>query len=102
MTAARMLLVEDDAALAELLTFHFEREDFLVQHTPDGEEALLFAREPPPDIVMLDWMVEGLSGIELCRRLRRAPDTANVPTIILTARGQEEVTVRRLQTAADA
>src|SRR3546814_4635711 len=64
MTAARMLLVEDDAALAELLNFHFEREDFLVQHTPDGEEALLFARETPPDIVMLDWMVEGLSGIE--------------------------------------
>src|SRR3546814_12220634 len=81
MTAARMLLVEDDAALAELLTFHFEREDFLVQHPPDGEEALLFARATPPDIVMLDWMVAGLSGIEVCRRLRRAPDTTNVPIL---------------------
>ncbi|RIA46852.1 winged helix family two component transcriptional regulator [Hephaestia caeni] len=101
MTTARMLLVEDDAALAELLTFHFEREDFLVQHTPDGEEALLFARETPPDIVLLDWMVEGLSGIEVCRRLRRAPDTANVPIIMLTARGEEEDRVRGLDTGAD-
>ena len=96
-----MLLVEDDAALAELLTFHFEREDFHVQHTPDGEEALLLAREAPPDIVLLDWMVEGLSGIEVCRRLRRAPDTANVPIIMLTARGEEEDRVRGLDTGAD-
>src|SRR3546814_19375406 len=78
MTAARMLLVEDDAALAELLTFHFERADFLVPHTPDGAEALLFARETPPDIVLLAWMVEGLSGIEQSRRLGRAPGTGNV------------------------
>jgi two-component system phosphate regulon response regulator PhoB len=101
MAGARMLLVEDDAALAELLTFHFEREDFRVQHTPDGEEALLLAREAPPDIVLLDWMVEGLSGIEVCRRLRRAPDTANVPIIMLTARGEEEDRVRGLDTGAD-
>ena len=101
MAGARMLLVEDDAALAELLTFHFEREDFQVQHTPDGEEALLLAREAPPDIVLLDWMVEGLSGIEVCRRLRRAPDTANVPIIMLTARGEEEDRVRGLDTGAD-
>jgi two-component system phosphate regulon response regulator PhoB len=101
MAGARMLLVEDDAALAELLTFHFEREDFRVQHTPDGEVALLLAREAPPDIVLLDWMVEGLSGIEVCRRLRRAPDTANVPIIMLTARGEEEDRVRGLDTGAD-
>ncbi len=101
MAGARMLLVEDDAALAELLTFHFEREGFRVQHTPDGEEALLLAREAPPDIVLLDWMVESLSGIEVCRRLRRAPDTANVPIIMLTARGEEEDRVRGLDTGAD-
>ncbi|HVI98501.1 MAG TPA: phosphate regulon transcriptional regulator PhoB [Sphingomonas sp.] len=101
MSNARMLLVEDDAALAELLVFHFEREGFRVQHTPDGEEALLYARETPPDIVLLDWMVEGLSGIEVCRRLRRAPDTANVPIIMLTARGEEEDRVRGLDTGAD-
>ena len=101
MARARMLLVEDDAALAELLVWHFKREDFEIAHTPDGEEALLLAREKVPDIVLLDWMVEGLSGIEVCRRLRRAPETQNVPIIMLTARGEEEDRVRGLETGAD-
>jgi two-component system phosphate regulon response regulator PhoB len=96
-----MLLVEDDAALAELLVWHFQREDFDVRHTADGEEALLLAQESPPDLVLLDWMIEGLSGIEVCRRLRRMPDTANVPIIMLTARGEEEDRVRGLETGAD-
>ena len=68
---------------------------------PDGHEALLLARENPPDLVRLDWMIEGLSGIEVCRRLRRMPDTANVPIIMLTARGEEEDRVRGLETGAD-
>ena len=85
-----MLLVEDDRALAELLIWHFEREDFEVQRTGDGEEALLMAQESPPDLVVLDWMIEGISGIEVCRRLRRRPETANVPIIMLTARGEEQ------------
>ncbi|WP_374944838.1 phosphate regulon transcriptional regulator PhoB [Sphingomonas sp.] len=101
MARATMLLVEDDAALAELLVYHFKREDFDVRHTPDGEEALLLARERTPDIVLLDWMVEGLSGLEVCRRLRRTPETANVPIIMLTARGEEEDRVRGLETGAD-
>jgi two-component system phosphate regulon response regulator PhoB len=101
MARARLLIVEDDAALAELLQFHFGREDFDVVHTPDGEEALLLARERTPDIVLLDWMVEGLSGIEVCRRLRRSPETQNVPIIMLTARGEEEDRVRGLETGAD-
>ncbi len=101
MSRAKMLLVEDDAALAELLVYHFKREDFDVKQTPDGEEALLLAQETPPDIVLLDWMVEGLSGIEVCRRLRRMPETANVPIIMLTARGEEEDRVRGLETGAD-
>ena len=101
MARAKMLLVEDDAALAELLVYHFRREDFDVIQTPDGEEALLLAQESPPDIVLLDWMVEGLSGIEVCRRLRRMPETANVPIIMLTARGEEEDRVRGLETGAD-
>jgi two-component system phosphate regulon response regulator PhoB len=96
-----MLLVEDDAALAELVAWHFEREDFDVRRTPDGEEALLMAQEAPPDIVLLDWMVEGLSGIEVCRRLRRMSETQNVPIIMLTARGEEEDRVRGLETGAD-
>ena len=101
MSRAKMLLVEDDSALAELLVWNFEREDFHVRHTPDGEEALLLAREQVPDIVLLDWMVEGLSGIEVCRRLRRSTETANVPIIMLTARGEEEDRVRGLETGAD-
>ena len=101
MARVRLLLVEDDPALAELLRFHFEREDFDVRHTPDGEEALLMAREAAPDIVLLDWMLETLSGIEVCRRLRRLPETANVPIIMLTARGEEEDRVRGLETGAD-
>ena len=101
MSGARMLLVEDDPALAELVTYHFEREGFEVRRTPDGEEALLLAKEAAPDIVLLDWMIEGLSGIEVCRRLRRSPGTANVPIIMLTARGEEEDRVRGLETGAD-
>jgi len=96
-----LLLVEDDPALAELLVYHFEREEFDVRHTPDGEEALLLAAESPPDLVLLDWMIEGVSGIEVCRRLRRLPDTANVPIIMLTARGEEADRVRGLETGAD-
>ena len=101
MNRATLLLVEDDAALAELLLFHFEREGYLVSHTADGDDALLLARERAPDVVLLDWMIEGLSGIEVCRRLRRLPETANVPIIMLTARGEEEDRVRGLQTGAD-
>ena len=101
MPRAQMLLVEDDAALAELLVYTFKREDFDVRQTPDGEEALLLARERTPDIVLLDWMVEGLSGLEVCRRLRKSADTANVPIIMLTARGEEEDRVRGLETGAD-
>jgi two-component system phosphate regulon response regulator PhoB len=101
MNRPRLLLVEDDTALAELLDWHFQQEGYDVVRTPDGEEALLFAREAPPDIVLLDWMIEGLSGIEVCRRLRRATDTANVPIIMLTARGEEEDRIRGLETGAD-
>ena len=98
---AKLLLVEDDAALAELLVWHFERENFDVRRTADGEDALLLAQEGPPDLVLLDWMIEGTSGIEVCRRLRRMPGTQNVPIIMLTARGEEEDRVRGLETGAD-
>jgi two-component system phosphate regulon response regulator PhoB len=101
MGRAKMLLVEDDAALAELLVWHFQRENFDLRHTPDGEEALLIAQESPPDLVLLDWMIQGLSGLEVCRRLRRMPETQNVPIIMLTARGEEEDRVRGLETGAD-
>lgn len=101
MSGGRLLLVEDDQALAELLSWHFEREGFAVRQTADGEDALILAAEAVPDIVILDWMIEGLSGLEVCRRLRRRPATANVPIIMLTARGEEEDRVRGLETGAD-
>ena len=101
MAKARILLVEDDAPLVELLTFHLGREDYEVESTADGEEALLLAREAPPDAIILDWMIEGVSGIEVCRRLRRAPETALVPVIMLTARGEESDRIRGLETGAD-
>ncbi len=101
MNKPSLLLVEDDTALAELLDWHFQQEGYEVVRTPDGEEALLLARESPPDIVLLDWMIEGLSGIEVCRRLRRTSETANVPIIMLTARGEEEDRIRGLETGAD-
>jgi two-component system phosphate regulon response regulator PhoB len=97
----KLLLVEDDKALAELLLWHFKRQEFDVRRTADGEEALLLAEEETPDIVILDWMIEGISGLEVCRRLRRKPATANVPIIMLTARGEEADRIRGLETGAD-
>lgn len=99
--AARLLIVEDDPALAELLVWHFEAEGYDVTRTADGEEALLLAAEETPDAIILDWMIENLSGIEVCRRLRRAPETATTPIIMLTARGEEEDRIRGLETGAD-
>lgn len=99
--AARLLIVEDDPALAELLIWHFEAEGYHVTQTADGEEALLLAAEETPDAIILDWMIENISGIEVCRRLRRSSDLANVPIIMLTARGEEEDRIRGLETGAD-
>jgi len=101
MATGRILLVEDDHALAELLIYNLEREEYDVVHTTDGDEALLLAEESPPDLVLLDWMIEGVSGIEVCRRLRRHSETANVPIIMLTARGEETDRLRGFDTGAD-
>jgi two-component system phosphate regulon response regulator PhoB len=101
MSAAKLLLVEDDPALSELLEYRFSKEGYSVRATPDGDEALLMAKEEAPDLVILDWMVEGTSGIEVCRRLRRDQETAHVPIIMLTARETEDDRVRGLETGAD-
>ena len=101
MPSPRLLLVEDDLSLAELLQYRFEAEGYDVAVTGDGDEALLLADEQAPDLVILDWMVEGTSGIEICRRLRRGKETAHVPIIMLTARGSEEDRIRGLETGAD-
>ena len=96
----RLLLVEDDRAIADLVTFHFERAGYDVTRTADGEEALILVEEVKPDIVLLDWMIEGVSGIEVCRRLRR-PSSGKIPVVMLTARGEEDDRIRGLETGAD-
>ena len=99
--APKLLLVEDDPALAQLLEFRFAGEGYAVRVTGDGDEALLLASEDTPDLVILDWMIEGASGIEVCRRLRRDKATAHVPIVMLTARDAEDDRVRGLETGAD-
>ncbi|WP_374387784.1 phosphate regulon transcriptional regulator PhoB [Sandaracinobacter sp.] len=97
----KILLVEDDVNLVELIRYNLDKEGFDVVSTPDGEEALVLAEEERPDIVVLDWMIANLSGIEVCRRLRRAPETSGLPIIMLTARAEESDRVRGLETGAD-
>ena len=101
MPQPKLLLVEDDGSLAELLEYRFEKEGYDVRTTSDGDEALLMAEEETPDLVILDWMIEGTSGIEVCRRLRRSKATAAVPIIMLTAREAEDDRIRGLDTGAD-
>lgn len=97
----KILLVEDDAHLVELVSYNLEKENFDVIRTGDGEEALVLAVEEKPDLVILDWMIANLSGIEVCRRLRRSPVTANLPIVMLTARAEEADRIRGLETGAD-
>jgi two-component system phosphate regulon response regulator PhoB len=96
-----ILLVEDDPNLAELVRYNLEAKGFGVVATGDGEEALAFVEEASPDLVVLDWMIENVSGIEVCRRLRRGEATAGLPIIMLTARGEEADRIRGLETGAD-
>jgi len=97
----RVLLVEDDVAIADLVRHHFSKEGFTVTSTPSGEEALILVEEIRPALVVLDWMIEDVSGIEVCRRLRRSSSNAAMPILMLTARGEEEDRIRGLETGAD-
>ena len=101
MASPHILVVEDEDALATLLHYNLEREGYTVGLAADGEEALIQADERAPDLVLLDWMLPKVSGIEVCRRLRSRPSTRNVPIIMLTARGEEGDRVRGLDTGAD-
>jgi two-component system phosphate regulon response regulator PhoB len=96
-----VLIVEDEAPLVTLLRYNLEQEGFDVAEAVDGEEALLRIAEAKPDAVLLDWMLPNVSGIEVCRQLRRAPSTRTVPIIMLTARGEETDRVRGLNSGAD-
>ena len=81
-----VLVVEDEDALVTLLRYNLEREGFRIAQASDGEEALMLAKEETPDLVLLDWMLPLMSGIEVCRQLKRAPETRDAPIIMLTAR----------------
>jgi two-component system phosphate regulon response regulator PhoB len=98
---ARILIVEDEEPLTLLLRYNLEAEGFDVETVGRGDEADTRLKESPPDLVVLDWMLPGVSGIELCRRLRARPQTKTLPIIILTARGEESERVRGLATGAD-
>ena len=99
--SAKVLVVEDEDALATLLEYNLAKEGYTVFLAPDGEEALLRVDEEAPDLVVLDWMLPKVSGIEVCRRLRQGPKTRNIPIIMLTARGEETDRIRGLDTGAD-
>jgi two-component system phosphate regulon response regulator PhoB len=101
MAGERILVVEDDQALAELLGYHLTRAGYAIDQTADGHDALARARAEKPDLVLLDWMIEGMAGIEVCRLLRGRPETAALPVIMLTARGEEADRLRGLDTGAD-
>lgn len=97
----RILIVEDEEALTLLLRYNLEAAGYEVETVARGDEADLRLREAPPDLVILDWMLPGVSGIELCRRLRSRPETRQLPIVMLTARGEESERVRGLSTGAD-
>ncbi|MBO6826761.1 MAG: phosphate regulon transcriptional regulator PhoB [Sneathiella sp.] len=97
----KILIVEDEPSMVELLRYNLESEGFQVSSALDGEEAWLSIEEQKPDMVLLDWMLPKLSGIEICRRLRRDQEFRNLPVIMITARGEESDRVRGLDVGAD-
>ncbi len=96
-----ILVVEDEAPLMTLLRYNLEKQGFKVEEAADGQEALLRVSEQRPDLVLLDWMLPALSGIEVCRQLRRRPNTRDLPIIMVTARTEDQDAVRALDTGAD-
>jgi two-component system phosphate regulon response regulator PhoB len=99
--SAKILVVEDEAAVAELLRYNLEADGFQVVHTASGEDAEALVVDERPDLLVLDWMLPGVSGIELCRRLRARPELKALPIIMLTARGEEVDKLRGLAVGAD-
>lgn len=97
----RVLVVEDEPAQREVLAYNLEAEGFAVSRAENGEEALILVDEEAPDIIVLDWMMPNLSGIEVCRRLKIRPETRGIPVIMLSARSEEVDKVRGLETGAD-
>ncbi|MBI1405347.1 MAG: phosphate regulon transcriptional regulatory protein PhoB [Caulobacter sp.] len=101
MSIPTIIIAEDEDALATLLQYNLEKEGYRVLIAGDGEEALMVIDEQKPDILLLDWMLPKVSGIEVCRRLRQKTETRNLPILMLTARGEESDRIRGLDTGAD-
>ncbi len=101
MAQPTVLLVEDEPAQREVLAYNLEAEGFDVQRATNGEEALMLVAESPPDLILLDWMMPHVSGLEVCRRLKMRPETRSIPIIMLSARSEEVDKVRGLETGAD-
>lgn len=97
----RVLVVEDEPSQLEVLAYNLEAEGFAVSRARDGEEALLLLSEDAPDIIVLDWMMPNVSGIEVCRQIKTKPETRSIPVIMLSARSEEIDRVRGLETGAD-
>lgn len=97
----KVLLIEDDLSITELVRYNLERANYDIDTVADGEEGLYIAIQDTPDVILLDWMLPNLSGLEICRQLRRNEGTANVPIILLTARADEPDRVRGLEMGAD-
>ena len=97
----KVLIIEDEPAQLELLSYNLEKEGYSVLSATDGEEGLLLAKEHLPQLIILDWMLPELSGIEVCRQLKRGKLTQEIPLMMLTARGEENDRVRGLDTGAD-
>ena len=96
-----ILIIEDEAPLVTMLRYNLEKEGFRVAATGDGQEGLLLLAEEKPDLVLLDWMVPGLSGLEVCRQIRRRQEWRDLPIVMLTARAEETDRIRGLETGAD-
>lgn len=101
MTQPHVLIVEDEAPQREVLAYNLEAEGFRVSCAEDGEQGLLSVNEDPPDVIVLDWMLPSVSGIEVCRQLKMRKDTRAIPIIMLSARSEEVDKVRGLETGAD-
>ena len=97
----QVLVVEDEPAQREVLAYNLEAEGYDVAKAETGDDALLLVDEVQPDVIILDWMLPGVSGIEICRRLKTRAETRSIPVIMLTARSEEADRVRGLETGAD-
>lgn len=101
LTGPLVLVVEDEAALATMLRYNLEKSGFRVEEASDGQEALNMIAEAQPDVVLLDWMLPVMSGVEVCRRIRHRPVTRDIPVIMVTARTEDQDSVKGLNSGAD-